>query len=289
MIKSKIDWCDSTWNFLIGCFKVSQGCLNSYAEKLSYRIAAAGHSLYKKVMNGKKWNGIVQVNMKVLSEAKVLKQRNKSDILHQTFKKRIFINSLSDTFYKSVDHKIIDLMFYKTLQYNHQYFILTKRPDLMYLYFENMNKSQLFNIANGDYYFGVSVEDKDAVSRIEVLYYLKKNFKLKTFISFEPLIDNISLELLRMFKKVPGSPDYYPDWAVIGAESGKLKRYCDPIYIQSLIGILNTCKIPLFVKQVHSERFAGVSKFSLLKGHNIPGYLDYKDLPPFLNLKPKNL
>lgn len=35
---SKIEWTDETWNPVTGCSKVSEGCRNCYAEKLSHRF-----------------------------------------------------------------------------------------------------------------------------------------------------------------------------------------------------------------------------------------------------------
>ena len=44
---SKIEWTESTWNPLTGCSKISPGCANCYAEKLSYRLKAMGNPNYQ--------------------------------------------------------------------------------------------------------------------------------------------------------------------------------------------------------------------------------------------------
>ena len=36
--KTGIEWTDSTWNPLIGCTRVSEGCRNCYAERLAHRF-----------------------------------------------------------------------------------------------------------------------------------------------------------------------------------------------------------------------------------------------------------
>lgn len=37
MTNTKIEWCDATWNPLIGCAKVSDGCKHCYADALNHR------------------------------------------------------------------------------------------------------------------------------------------------------------------------------------------------------------------------------------------------------------
>ena len=36
---SKIEWCDATYNPIIGCSKISPGCDNCYAEKMAHRLS----------------------------------------------------------------------------------------------------------------------------------------------------------------------------------------------------------------------------------------------------------
>ena len=44
--KSTIEWTETTWNPLTGCTKVSPGCKNCYAERLSQRLKAMGQPNY---------------------------------------------------------------------------------------------------------------------------------------------------------------------------------------------------------------------------------------------------
>ena len=36
---TKIEWTENTWNPIIGCSKISDGCKNCYAEKMAYRLS----------------------------------------------------------------------------------------------------------------------------------------------------------------------------------------------------------------------------------------------------------
>lgn len=49
--KSKIEWVESTWNPVTGCTKISEGCLNCYAERMAKRLKAMGQEKYKNVFN----------------------------------------------------------------------------------------------------------------------------------------------------------------------------------------------------------------------------------------------
>ena len=49
---TKIEWTDETWNPVTGCTKVSAGCKNCYAERMSKRLAGrygyrGRHGLYE--------------------------------------------------------------------------------------------------------------------------------------------------------------------------------------------------------------------------------------------------
>ncbi|KHE93819.1 MAG: phage Gp37/Gp68 family protein [Candidatus Scalindua rubra] len=42
MNKSKIEWMETTWNPVTGCNKISEGCDNCYAERMTKRLKAMG-------------------------------------------------------------------------------------------------------------------------------------------------------------------------------------------------------------------------------------------------------
>ena len=44
---SSIEWTQATWNPVTGCTKVSPGCRNCYAERMSKRLKAMGLSQYR--------------------------------------------------------------------------------------------------------------------------------------------------------------------------------------------------------------------------------------------------
>lgn len=40
--KTKIQWCNATWNPIRGCSRVSDGCMNCYAERVAARFSGPG-------------------------------------------------------------------------------------------------------------------------------------------------------------------------------------------------------------------------------------------------------
>lgn len=66
---SKIEWTDTTWNPILACAKVSEGCRNCYAMRVVHRlasnpnekIAAANAGLTKMTSHGSEWTGAARL------------------------------------------------------------------------------------------------------------------------------------------------------------------------------------------------------------------------------------
>src|SRR3954463_9451465 len=93
MAKSTIEWTQATWNPVTGCTKVSPGCKNCYAERLSKRLQAMGQSNYRNAF-------------KVTLQPQMLELP-----LRWKTPKRIFVNSMSDLFHKDVPTDYIQQVF----------------------------------------------------------------------------------------------------------------------------------------------------------------------------------
>jgi protein gp37 len=126
---SSIEWTDATWNPLVGCSRVSQGCTNCYAERHAYRFARQRGSVYEgtaKLVNGKPtFTGRVNLNERALDAP-----------LRWARPRRIFVNSMSDLFHENVTDETIDRIFaVMALAPHHTFQVLTKRPDRMRRWF----------------------------------------------------------------------------------------------------------------------------------------------------------
>lgn len=122
---TKIEWCDTTWNPVTGCQKVSDGCKNCYAERVFNRMEANPKT---PAYHGRKFTD-VQCHEDKLNEP-----------LHWKKPRRVFVNSMSDLFHKDVSDgwilRIFDIM--RRCQ-QHTFKILTKRPERMKQWFERFS------------------------------------------------------------------------------------------------------------------------------------------------------
>lgn len=112
--KSKIEWCDASWNPITGCTKVSEGCRNCYASTFAER-----------------WRGTPGHYFESGFDLTL-----RPDKLDQPLKwkrpRKIFVNSMSDLFHKDIDEKYIAKVFgIMALAQQHTFQVLTKRPERM--------------------------------------------------------------------------------------------------------------------------------------------------------------
>ncbi len=134
---SKIEWTEETWNPIVGCSKVSDGCKNCYALPMAYRLmnnpktsdVYAGTT--KREKNKTTWTGRINLNEKALLAPLKWKKPRK-----------IFVNSMSDLFHEDVPDEFIDKIFaVMALCPQHTFQILTKRPERMQKYLSDNCKS----------------------------------------------------------------------------------------------------------------------------------------------------
>ena len=61
MADTAIEWTDTTWNPVVGCQRVSEGCRHCYAERLAHRGMTAAHrGLTVLGADGPRWIGEVR-------------------------------------------------------------------------------------------------------------------------------------------------------------------------------------------------------------------------------------
>lgn len=210
-LASSIEWTESTWNPLTGCSKISLGCMNCYAERLSIRLQAMGNPNYKNGFDITIHEDVIELPLKW----------KKSQM--------IFVNSMSDLFHVDVPKDFI-LRIFDVMQRAdwHCFQILTKRSERL----KEMN--HLLPWAP-NIWMGVSVEDDDNTYRINHLRDTDADIK---FISFEPLLGSISrLDLTSI------------DWAIVGGESGPKARKLDASWVLTIRDYCKENGIPFFFKQ----------------------------------------
>ncbi|WP_259781937.1 phage Gp37/Gp68 family protein [Aestuariispira ectoiniformans] len=215
MAETTIEWTDATWNPVAGCSIVSAGCSNCYAMEMARRLEAMGVDKYSGLTrrSGSRtvWRGGVKLDYKSLEAP--LKWRKP---------RQIFVNSMSDLFHEDVPNEFVaDVWSVMARTPQHNYQILTKRPERMIAVFDEAQLPVLENV-----WLGTSVENSETAGRISVLRAVPAKIR---FISFEPLIGAV------------GSVDLTDiHWAIVGGESGPRARpirevWIDEIYLQCQI------------------------------------------------------
>ena len=214
---SSIEWTEATWNPTTGCSKISPGCKNCYAEKLSIRLNAMGVKKYKN-------------NFKFTEHPQDLELP-----LRWKKPKKIFVNSMSDLFHENAKIEYIASCFHTMLKGDHHiYQVLTKRPDVM-SDFSKLFEKYFGDIIPSHVWMGTSVENNDFKWRIDALRQVKCHTR---FISIEPLLGAIDkLDLTNI------------DWVIIGGESGINFRPVKKKWITNIIKQCKKQKVAVFFKQ----------------------------------------
>ena len=251
--RTQIEWTDATWNPITGCSVVSPGCRHCYAMRLAggrLRNHPSRQGLTEATAAGPVWNGEVRWNEQWLPAPLKWKES-----------RRIFVCAHGDLFHESVPLHWIDRVHaLMGLAPHHVFQVLTKRSERMMRYYNDHDMWQEVHhvmhevwIRHGRHYpgpgcppkptymplpnlwLGVSVEDKDRMERIE---HLRQTPAELRFVSFEPLLEDVSPLNLR-----------HVDWVIVGGESGPRARRMDPDWVRAIRDHCRDREIAFFFKQ----------------------------------------
>ena len=219
MNKTKIEWCDTVWNPVWGCLN---SCSYCYARKIAKRFAEN--------IENKEREYCLKNNIRYSDISKDLEEF-KPVFLESNFSKklpkkpsRIFVNSMSDIAFWDRDWM---LRVFGIIEENpqHQFLFLTKEPEIY----------RKFGFAK-NCLLGVTVNKQKDVERIKSLRFKKYIDGNNIFVSFEPLLENLYLDL----KDV--------DWIIIGGMTGKKPFYPPEEWINNIRCYANKHAIPIFLK-----------------------------------------
>jgi protein gp37 len=277
MAKTSIEWTEHNWNPFRGCSKVSPGCQNCYAETIAKRFSGDGLPYAGVISDRGHWNGKVE-----LIEEKLLEP------LKRKTPTTYFVNSMSDTFHEAVPDEWIDKLFaVMAASPNHTFQLLTKRPQRMFKYFQdievnplahagwthrprisriNFELSRFYELTKlssfyaaccvriplpfSNVYLGVSVEDQ-LQADVRIPFLLETPAALR-FVSAEPLLGQVSLEQF-LYREDLAHQYEKVDWVIVGGESGPKAR---PFHLEHAFRIIEDCKragTAVFFKQAGSK------------------------------------
>ena len=289
---TKIQWCDATWNPLRGCSRISPGCQNCYAERMAARrlpgllSPTTGEPFATMTPSGPRWTGRVEL---IESQLEVP--------LHWRKPKRIFVNSMSDTFHEAVPDDWIDRIFaVMALCPQHTFMVLTKRAERMREHLASdehqmaaiMAEDSLFERLTGaatmghgwplpNVWLGVSAEDQQrADERIPLLLQTPAS---RRFISIEPMLGRLDIWQYLGGGRNPIGPAYGGrglDWVILGGESGPGARPMHPDWARSVRDECHEAGVPYFHKQngefVHESELSATENGLMAANERIDHY-----------------
>jgi protein gp37 len=218
--RTAIEWTEVTWNPTTGCDKISTGCDNCYALALAKRLKAMGVDKYQEDGNPRTSGP----GFGITTHASALQQP-----YGWRAPRVVFVNSMSDLFHARVPLDFVRQVFEVVADTpQHTYQVLTKRA------------ARLRKIAHrldwpANLWMGVSVEDSDALNRVDDLRRVPAAVR---FLSCEPLIgplENLDLDGI--------------NWVIAGGESGPGHRPLDPRWVIDIRDRCVTAGVPFFFKQ----------------------------------------
>ena len=216
---TSIQWAEASLNFATGCTRVSPGCAHCYAlDRTIPRLQAMGQEKYK---NGAKFT----VHPEVMYEPLKWKKP-----------RRIFVNSVSDTFHEDMPDDIL-IRFFRDVVLNcpqHTFLILTKRACRMSEFFFYHPEFLAKNV-----WIGVTAENQEMADKRLPFLALLPEAQIR-FVSVEPMLGSVDLSAYAEWL----------DWVIIGCESGPKRRHIDTNSILGLIGNCQGMGVPVFLKQM---------------------------------------
>ena len=234
MDKTKIDWCDSTWNPVTGCFHSCEYC---YARRIAKRFGGASETHCNETVGTEcQWETSAEGKIHVLGEPiydydygrnapypyefdptfhkyRLNEYQNKKS-------RNIFVCSMADLFGDWVPDEWIQEVFAACHNApQHNYLFLTKNP-------KGYLRTKL--PLDDNLWFGTSICRKGDIAKCRYL-----PFGRNKFVSIEPILEDLD---------IIGSPIInYVDWVIIGAETGRRKNKVIPER-KWIEDIVNECK-----------------------------------------------
>lgn len=251
---TKIEWAEESLNAVTGCTEASPGCANCYARKMSKRLIAMGQEKYFDTIDEDgRWTGEVRFHPEVLD-------------VPATWKKprRVFFNSMSDTFHRKVTRSQIHQMLDSIAGYpDHTFIIATKRASRAMI--EINYFCDLWTQGNPipNLWLLVSVENQ-AMAEKRIPHLLETNVAVRG-LSMEPLLGPVNFDPVwlrpspsaafssgRISWNMPSWTRigaYSLDWVIVGGESGPSARPIHPDWVRSIRDQCVSAGVPFFFKQ----------------------------------------
>jgi protein gp37 len=242
-----IGWCDETLNPMTGCTKVSEGCLNCYAERMARRFEKpkcpnpvcgdeCGPDCYFRP---------------------TFHPERLDKPLHWRKPRRIFVCSMSDLFHEAFTwDQRWDVLDVVESCPQHTFIVLTKRAQAMHDFFAANEDRQGWPPAN--LWLGVTVENQArADERIPILLDTPAAVR---FVCCEPLLSGVDLSdymhdsVCNPVRRESGlcicsePRERHVDWVIVGGENGPGARPMQLEWALDLVDQVHRANVPVWFK-----------------------------------------
>ena len=246
MKKTKIEWCDSTWNPVTGCL---HGCKYCYADRIAKRFGGASETHYNECVGEEcQWCTEETRETHDLTEPiydvdrghkapypfgfdPTMHRYRLDEIKKRKKPRNIFVCSMADLFGDWVPDEWIKAVFNACeAAPQHNYMFLTKNVER---YTQYGVPIQLDNM-----WYGTSVTKEQEVSKFNYLPAF-----CNTFVSIEPIMEDLLPDKHNILFKQVG-------WVIVGAETGQNKNKVIPKkeWIDKIVVECKKNNTPVFMK-----------------------------------------
>ena len=235
MNNTKIEWCNSTWNPIVGCFNDCEYC---YARRIAERFG--GRQTLANVF---------EEDIPVLNKAgRILAYphgfsptffRYRLNDYADKKGRNVFVCSMADLFGDWIPDEWIEEVFSACRNApQHRYLFLTKSPK-RYALLKERGKLP----TDGNMWYGVSITNIQQLEQAhEALGSMPMN--INTFFSIEPILEDI-----KAYANIRNSTFFtvFSNWIIIGAETGNRKNKVIPKR-EWIDNICMAANVPIFMK-----------------------------------------
>lgn len=272
---TKIEWCDTTVNPIMGC----EGCeLRSAHVKSCY--AGSLHDRYARTNTGfaPSFEQVTKFPGRMMTVAKLKNLQATERMLKpwlNGLQRLIFVSDMGDALSSSIDfpyleQQIVDVV-RSTAGRRHKWLWLTKRPERMAT-FSNYLKAK--GISWPEHLCaGTSITTQSTVSRIDALRKVG-NSETVRFLSVEPQLNAVELK--------ENLPEI--SWVIQGGESGPKARPFDLNWAESVRDTCRNANVPYFLKQLGSNPVVSGSSIKLKSRHG-NDWNDWNEWPLALRVR----
>ena len=237
MEKSKIEWCDSTWNPVSGCYHPCPYCYaRSTANRFKGCDCAAGGETDENVVYLKERltvtskDGVVRNAAYPFGFTPTFHEYRLNDPLTKGFGKTIFVCSMADLFGDWVPDEWIKKVFDACKAASgHRYLFLTKNPARYIRLYE----AGLLP-AGDEFWYGSTTTERDVP-----MFWSDEHH---TFVSIEPILGPLGNPKKDIIEPM--------DWFILGAETGNRKDKVVPKreWIEGVVEQAKSLGKPVFMK-----------------------------------------